>query len=110
MNEQQIVGDHLREVAKACGLAYYGEVAALISLDLSGPGAVAALSKLLGEISMEEHRLGRPLLSAIVRSKGSDMPGEGFFGLARGLGRFDGSDDLAFWTEEVRRVHDCWRA
>ena len=120
MNEQQIVGDHLREVAKACGLAYYGEVAALIGLDLSRPEERTTLFDLLAEICKEEHRLERPMLCAIVVSRQSGVPGRGFFGLARDLGLLDasalggtGKDMIRrteFWTAEVRRVHDCWRA
>lgn len=109
MDEQQIVTDHLREVAKAGGLEHYAEVGALIDLELAGPGAVAKLADLLGEICKEEHRSGRPMLSAIVVSKAAGMPGEGFFGLAKSLGLFDGADHLAFWAKEVERVHGYWK-
>jgi hypothetical protein len=37
-----------------------------------------------------------------------NKPGEGFFKLARELGLFLGSDELAFWVKELNRVWDYW--
>jgi len=37
-----------------------------------------------------------------------NMPGEGFFKLARDLGLFLGDDKLAFWVKELNRVWDYW--
>ena len=36
------------------------------------------------------------------------MPGEGFFTFARNLRLYTGRDDLAYWVEELRRVHAYW--
>jgi hypothetical protein len=59
----------------------------------------------LGEISSEESRAGRGMLSALVVHKTGDMqPGPGFFELARELGK-DTSDILACWVEEFKRVY-----
>jgi hypothetical protein len=62
----------------------------------------------LGEISSEESRAGRGMLSALVVHKSGDMqPGPGFFELARDLGK-DTSDILACWVEEFKRVYKVW--
>lgn len=62
----------------------------------------------LGQLSVEEHEAGRPLLSVLVVHKSGDMqPGEGFFELAKALGR-DTSDVLKTWISEVQRVYQHW--
>src|SRR5215470_8318342 len=58
---------------------------------------------LLGEISCEEEAAGRGMLSALVVHKEDGMPGQGFFDLARQLGR-DVTDQLKCWSEEVTTV------
>ena len=46
--------------------------------------------------------------AAIVVHKSGDMePGEGFFILAKHLGR-DTKDVLRFWVTELNKVHDYW--
>lgn len=58
-----------------------------------------------GQLSLDEHNKGRPLLSVLDVHKTGDMqPGEGFFELAESLGR-DTSDDLKAWIAEVQRVY-----
>lgn len=66
------------------------------------------LNRMLGEISSAEHAAGRALLSVLVVHKSGDMmPGKGFFDLARRLGR-DVSDELQFWSDELKRVFHQW--
>lgn len=66
------------------------------------------LFDLLGEISTEEDKQGRGMLSAVVVHKHGDMqPGPGFFELAQTLGR-DTTDILRCWVEELRKVHSQW--
>jgi hypothetical protein len=66
------------------------------------------LFHLLGEISTEEDRAGRGMLTVIVVHKDGDMqPGPGFFELARRLGR-DTSDILVCWISELKKVHAYW--
>src|SRR5262245_36679272 len=62
------------------------------------------LDALLEEISVEEDKAGRGMLSAIVVHKtGDKRPGPGFFKLAERLGR-NISDRDACWIREVRKV------
>ena len=60
-------------------------MAVLRGLDVRGD--IAELGRRLDEISGHEHVNGRPLLSVVVVHRdGDQMPGEGFFRLARRLG------------------------
>jgi hypothetical protein len=98
----------IREVAKSCGITYYSVVSPLAGLDMGSQADRNRLSDVLDEINMNELQENNdgPLLSAVVVLKDKNIPGDGFFKLARELGRYDGNDDLMFWLKEVRRVHD----
>ncbi len=64
---------------------------------------------LLDQISRDEHEAGRGMLSAAVARKRDNIPGDGFFKLAKSLGhQFD--DGRAFWNQELKRVHRAWPA
>lgn len=66
------------------------------------------LASLLGEISEDEDKAGRGMLSVIVVHKRGDMmPGPGFFELAKRLGR--AVEDLEkTWVDEINQVHAYW--
>ena len=69
------------------------------------------VGQILGEISEDEHRANRPMLSVVAVGSGG-MPGEGFFGLARRLKKFSGSDPSSkrrFWATEQERVYKVWQ-
>ena len=64
---------------------------------------------ILGEISEDEVRAGRPMLSAVAVGV-NGKAGSGFFGLARDSGRLDqNKDESAFWKEELRAAYSAWR-
>ena len=66
------------------------------------------LAHMLGEVSTEEAQAGRGMLTVVVVHKSGDqMPGPGFFELARSLG-YDTADRDAFWIGELARVHRVW--
>ncbi len=67
------------------------------------------LAHMLGEISAEEDAAGRGLLTVLVVHKGDVRPGDGFFELARSLGR-DVRDREKVWITEFNRVIDYYRA
>jgi hypothetical protein len=96
----------LRRVARRRGTIAYSELTAQITaLDLQPDGDL--LAQLLDEISTEQDALGNGMLSAVVVHKNDDyLPGDGFFALARRLGRrFDERD--VFHAEELQRVHSA---
>ncbi len=66
------------------------------------------LFHLLGQISVEEDKAGRGMLSVVVVHKYGDMqPGPGFFVLGQHLG-YDTKDLLKFWVGELNKVHAYW--
>jgi hypothetical protein len=63
---------------------------------------------LLREISAEEYRSGRGMLTAVVVHKAGDYkPGPGFFDLARGLG-LNVADTDHLWIEQLTKTYDYW--
>jgi hypothetical protein len=68
---------------------------------------------ILGEISEDEVNQGRPMLSAVVVSVNSHLPGKGFYGLAQALGLLDNDcgdeEKLRFWRSHLEEVYREWR-
>ena len=97
-------------IAVAAGkrvIAYSDLVVEIHSLDLEPQGD--HLAHMLGEISTAEHEAGRGMLTVVVVHKhGDQMPGQGFFQLARSLGH-DTKDREAFWIGELDKVYAAWR-
>src|ERR671913_278819 len=62
------------------------------------------LPQFLAEISTEEAKAGRGMMTAlVVRKNGDQRPGGGFFELAKRLG-FDISAREKFWLEQLNKV------
>ena len=61
------------------------------------------LAHLLGQISSEEHAVGRALLTALVVHKHDLQPGDGFYNLAESLG-IAFKDREAFWLEQIEAL------
>lgn len=97
----------LADVARRKDTIAYSELVAKIGAIHLEPHDYA-VREFLGEISAEEHDRGRGMLSAVVTYKmGDQMPGPGFFELARELGyRF--KDNTEFWIQELNRVYAAW--
>ncbi len=97
----------LIDIARRKGRIAYSELVEKIhAIDIKAHDQ--RLFHLLGEISTEEDKEGRGMLTAIVVHKSGDMqPGPGFFELAKSLGK-DTTDILACWVKEFNRVHDYW--
>ena len=104
----QAVYERLRGVARAQGTASYTEIAQLAGIDTDNPHFGALVGRLLDDVNRAEQAAGRPLLSAVVIGKDSNLPGAGFFECARDLRLYSGNDDLAYWMQELKRVHDYW--
>lgn len=99
--------DILVSVATRKGKIAYSELVGQISA-LGLEPHDTRLFHLLGEISSEEDKAGRGMLTAIVVHKSGDMqPGPGFFELAKSLGK-DTTDRLICWISEFNKVHDYW--
>jgi len=100
--------ERLKEVARARRRITYGEIAPMAELDMSNPADRNEIAAILDAISSREYHEDRPLLSAVVVRSDTGYPGKGFFTLAQELGIYDGSDDLAFFVQELARVHEYW--
>jgi outer membrane protein assembly factor BamD len=89
---------------------YYQEVALLIGIHQPGHHMAKEVGQVFGEISEDEHRGGRPMLSAIaIALRG--YPGPGFFTLATQLGKYSverGQDKLGFWRSGRDQVFRAW--
>ena len=99
-----IIYDKLGDVARSGGFISYSDLGKLVGLH----GRSRKLSKLLDDINRYEHQNKRPMLSAVVISVVKNSPGRGFFNLALKLCVYQGSNDLLFWENELRKVRDCW--
>ena len=71
------------------------------------------LGDLLGSLSLASYQRGAFLASALVTSKGTQEPGEGFWNFVAELGVLTSTSPtrrLLFWTEQVRVAHDWYAA
>jgi hypothetical protein len=109
--EYLLVYGELITAARYRGLISYQDIAEAMGPPLSGSYMGHEVGHILGEISQEEHARGRPLLSALAVSV-SGTPGQGFYDLARQLGRLDKTEhdeELSFWEEEKQAVYAAWK-
>jgi hypothetical protein len=93
--------------ARVRGMITYTELVGAIT-SVAFDAHDVRLNALLGEVSAEEFKKGRGMITALVVHKVGDMePGPGFFELAETLGRRV-IDRTKFWIEEVHKVHRTW--
>ena len=99
----------LVQAAQYQGLTTYQDIAPLMGLPQSGNHMGKEVGLILGEISEDEVRAGRPMLSSVAVGVNGKV-GSGFFELARDLGRLDqNKDESAFRKEELRATYSAWR-
>ena len=103
------VHGELVRAAEYRGVTTYQDIALIMKLPQSGAYMGGEVGRILGEISEDEFRAGRPMLSAVaVNVKGK--PGPGFFTLARDLGRsYREGEEQAFWETERDATYAVWR-
>jgi hypothetical protein len=101
------IRDVLIKRASRGSLISYGELTRLVHSILFDPNDYP-LGAILGEVSTEENREKRGMLSVLVVHNDSDgRPGAGFFALAEQFGR-DTSDREKCWINELNVVFDYW--
>ena len=109
MNEiNQEIYQRLQQVARSYDVTTYSEIAPLAGLDMNRQDDRNRIAEILGEISRNEHINGHPMLSAVVIHKEDNIPGPGFFTLAKELGLHRDNNNFMFFIRELRRVHDYW--
>lgn len=99
----------LKDVAKAQDVTTYSDIAPLVGLDMANPDDRNRIAEMLGEISRHECAQGHPMLSVVVIHRANNIPGQGFFTLAKELGLHKGNSDLTFFVNELRRTHNFWK-
>jgi hypothetical protein len=107
---EEAKAEAIREIgarAKQESTIYYSDLAKKIHSINFGPHD-SSFHYLLFEVSKDEDAAGKGLLSALVVRKEDGMPGQGFFDIARELGR-EVKDQTRFWTEEMQLVFAKWR-
>jgi len=103
------VFSELVEAAEYQGVTTYQDIAVIMGLPLKGSYMGREVGHILGEISEDEVKAGRPMLSAIAVSV-DGKPGQGFFSLARDLGRLAESEDkAAYWEKEKLLAYEVWK-
>src|SRR5262249_45880374 len=103
----------LAELVRAAeyrGVTTYQDLAVIMGLPLQGAYMGKETGHVLGEISEDEVKAGRPMLSAVAVSV-AGKAGPGFFALAKELGRFSGdpAEEANFWHREVQAVYETWK-
>tara|TARA_B100000678_G_scaffold246896_1_gene219939 strand:+ start:1139 stop:1507 length:369 start_codon:yes stop_codon:yes gene_type:complete len=108
------VRSYLIEKARKKQTCYYQELSDTCKLGLlmsESPHDRAEIGKVLGEISAYEHDHERPLLSALVISKGDNYQGDGFYKLAEelGYGKWQTlKKDISFEIGQMNQCFDFW--
>jgi hypothetical protein len=103
----QVIYDRLISAARQRSRVFHSEVRGLLDSASDTPPEV---DEVLTQIASEEHRAGRPLLTALVVT-GKSIPGNIFFSSARQLGLLTSTDpgeEMRFWMAEEARVYETW--
>jgi len=116
LNEiEEKIREKLVEVAKKQTNITYQKLSdeCKLRLDMSNPDHNNQLAHMLGNISFDEHLSRRRMLSAVVFRSDTNMPGEGFFNLAKELGKLKTSakekDKLDFFVSELKELYAFWK-
>ena len=110
--EYYLVRDEMIQAARNGSTIIYRVIADIMGLPPTGHHMAKEVGQMSGEISEDEHIQGRPMLSAVAISAVRRMPGPGFFGLARDMGKLQGSseqDERHFWDAEKAAVYAIWQ-
>jgi hypothetical protein len=102
------VYDEMRKAAADGRTMTCSELGERVGLSWTNPDCRATLCRLMDAVNLHMHHEGQPLLSAVVLTKENGKPWWGFFDRARSLGRYEGSDQAAFFQRELHRVFECY--
>lgn len=94
-------------VAKLRTTITYGEMTAQMLTISPHPGSYV-FHALLRDVCVAEREAGRGMLCAVVVSKATGLPGQGFFKAMVKNGR-DCSDIQRCWEIEIERLYEIWR-
>ena len=121
------IGRRIAEVGRRKALIHYSKLASGVTLRMAhvSDGVPfelgvpewseqdrAILGDFLGKLSLESYQRGQFLASALVTSKGTQEPSQGFWNFVEELGVFASTSPtrrLMFWTQQVQLAH-AWYA
>lgn len=99
----------LVRAAQYRGITTYQDIAVIMGLPQKGAYMGAETGHILGEISEDEFRSGRPMLSAVAVGV-NGKPGPGFYTLARDLGLLTPTQsEIEFWAAQREAVYQAWK-
>ena len=101
----QVIYEKLKSIARKRDVIYYSDLG-----NMGDPAVYSEIVRILDEINRSEFNEGNPMLSAVVISKDRQLPGKGFFDLARKLEKYRGYKDSLFWAYELIEVHNFWQS
>ena len=108
--DDEAIRARLIAAAKRRETVYYSDLAKATGREMKGPNWAVHIGRILGRISSEEAHAGRPLLSVIVVSRDTKLPGGGFFNLGKDLHLIEpGESEEAFIERQTDRVYDYWQ-
>ena len=105
--------EKLKEIARNRSIIHYRQLAMLFRMPFETSDDRNQLFYIIGDISVFEVKNNRPMLSAVVVHEPSfdklQMPGDGFFKLAKDLGKLDvNSSKEKFFYDEIKKVWNYW--
>jgi hypothetical protein len=106
----RVIYDRLTDAARERSRVFHSEVRGLLKSLPGDPRLRPDVDEVLAQIAGDEHRAGRPLLTALVVT-GKSIPGNIFFASARDLrllASTDPAEEMRFWMAEEARVYDTW--
>lgn len=110
--EYHLVYSELIRAAQYGGTTTYQAIAQIMGLPLTGSYMGTETGRVLGEISEDELKQARPMLSAIAVGV-NGLPGGGFFGLAEQLSKLPAGateeEKQRFWEKEQKAIYETWR-
>lgn len=107
----QLVYAELIAAARYRGTVTYQEIASIMGLPLSGNHMGKEVGYILGEVSEDEVKQGRPMLSSVAVGV-SGEPGDGFYVFAAELNKSMGNtveEKRKFWRAERKATNETWQ-
>jgi alkylated DNA nucleotide flippase Atl1 len=109
--DDSAIRDRLIAAAKRGEVVNYADLAKAAGRPMKGRNWAVHIGRILGRISSEEAAQGRPLLTVIVVSRETGLPGGGFFNLGQELHLVKpGEDEDAFVARQTQRVFEYWQS
>ncbi len=97
--------------ARRRGLITYADLTRnMVAIPFPSGAWSDSLFYLLGQVTVEEHEAGRPLLASVAVRKKESTPGKGFYDVANDLGVGDGTENIELWVKELAKAHSYHEA